>query len=66
MINPMLLCDGYKTGHRIQFPKGTELVYSNFTARGSRMPGVDHVVVFGVQYFLTEYLVKQFNEEFFK
>jgi nicotinamide phosphoribosyltransferase len=66
MINPMLLCDGYKTGHRIQFPKGTELVYSNFTARGSRMPGVDHVVVFGIQYFLMEYLIKQFNEEFFK
>jgi nicotinamide phosphoribosyltransferase len=62
---PILLKDFYKTDHRRQYPEGTELVYSNFTARGSRMAGVDSVVVFGTQYFVKEFLIKQFNEEFF-
>lgn len=62
---PILLKDFYKTDHRRQYPEGTEYVYSNFTARGSRLPGVDNVVVFGIQYFVKEYLIRQFNEEFF-
>ena len=57
--------DGYKTDHRRQYPEGTELVYSNFTPRDSRIPGIDHVVVFGIQYFIKEFLIKRFNEEFF-
>jgi nicotinic acid phosphoribosyltransferase len=32
-MNPMLLCDAYKLGHMEQYPEGTTLVYSNFTAR---------------------------------
>ncbi len=64
-ILPILLKDFYKTDHRRQYPEGTESVYSNFTARGSRIPGINSVVVFGVQYFVEEYLVRQFNEEFF-
>lgn len=62
---PILLKDYYKADHRRQYPEGTQSVYSNFTARGSRIPGIDNVVVFGIQYFVQEYLVKQFNEEFF-
>lgn len=57
--------DFYKVDHKRQYPEGTSMVYSNFTPRGSRMPGVNEVVVFGVQYFLKEFLVKQFNETFF-
>lgn len=66
MILPILYSDFYKTDHRRQYPEGTELVYSNLTARGSRLPGVDKVVVFGVQYFVLDYLIRRFNEGFFK
>lgn len=60
-----LLTDGYKQAHQAQYPKNTELVYSNLTPRNSRLEGVDHVVVFGLQYFIKEYLIRQFNENFF-
>lgn len=64
-FNPTLFTDFYKTDHRRQYPKGTECVYSNFTARTSRIENIDGVVCFGVQYFVMEYLIKQFNEQFF-
>jgi len=58
--------DFYKTGHPPQYPEGTTQVYSNFTARGSRLKEVNKVVVFGLQYFVQEYLVNRFQNEFFK
>lgn len=62
----MLECiDGYKADHRSQYPVGTTCLFSNFTARASRVEGVDKTVFFGLQYFLKEYLVKQWNESFF-
>lgn len=63
--SPIHYSDFYKTDHRRQYPEGTTEVYSNLTARGSRIPEIDKVVVFGLQYFVQEYLVKQFNEQFF-
>lgn len=65
-VNAMLLTDFYKVGHVFQYPPGTEYVYSNFTPRGSRLPGVDHMVLFGVQYFCRAYLIDYFNENFFR
>lgn len=65
MTYPLHLTDFYKTDHRRQYPQGTEMVYSNLTARTSRVPLVDKVVVFGLQYFLKNYLVGQFEEYFF-
>lgn len=65
MIQPIVYTDFYKTDHRSQYPKGTELVYSNFTSRKSRIEGVDKIVVFGIQYFLDEYLNRRFGKEFF-
>lgn len=62
---PILLKDFYKTDHRRQYPVGTEEVYSNFTPRGSRIEGIDAVVVFGIQYFIKEYLIDQFDHNFF-
>lgn len=47
------------------YPAGTTKVYSNLTARKSRVPGVNSVVVFGLQYFLKEYLINQWQKEFF-
>lgn len=66
MILPVLYKDFYKTDHRRQYPKGTTLIYSNLTPRGSRIEGVDRVVVFGIQYFIKDYLIRRFNEGFFK
>lgn len=64
-IQPTSLKDGYKVGHIFQYPDKTELVYSNETPRCSRIKGIDEVVGFGLQYFIKEYLIKQWNEKFF-
>ena len=64
-INPLLLSDSYKLTHKEQYPKNTEYVYSNITARASRMKDIDKVITFGLQYFIKEYLIRRFNEDFF-
>ena len=64
-INPMLLCDFYKTTHMRQFPHGTTKLTSYFTPRMSRLKSCDSVVVFGIQSFCKEYLQDYFNENFF-
>lgn len=65
-IRPETSIDGYKTGHRLQVPIGMELTFANFTPRKSyRKQKVDEVVFFGLQYFIKEYLIKQWNENFF-
>ena len=64
-IAPIFYADYYKTGHGPQYPDGTTLVYSNFTPRSSRVEGSDHIVFFGLQYICKEYLIAQFNQNFF-
>jgi nicotinamide phosphoribosyltransferase len=64
-IAPILLKDGYKVGHKFQYPEGTTLVYSNLTPRKSRNPELHEIVFFGLQYFIKEYLIRQFEEGFF-
>jgi nicotinamide phosphoribosyltransferase len=63
--NPVALTDFYKTDHRRQHAKGTSLVYSNLTARESRIPGIDSVVFFGLQGFLQDWLIEYFDDNFF-
>ncbi len=63
-IQTPLLLDGYKIGHVFQYPPDTTMVYSNLTARSSRT-GINKVVAFGFQYFVEEYLIRQFKETFF-
>lgn len=65
-MNPLLLTDFYKVGHPFQYPENTCTVYSNLTARKSRLKGVDKMVFFGAQYFYKKYLVDYFNNYFFK
>jgi len=50
-MNPFLATDGYKTGHHMMYPKGTALVYSNFTPRNIKHApkGVTEVISFGQQ-----------------
>jgi nicotinamide phosphoribosyltransferase len=64
-MSPIHLSDGYKVDHRNQYPDGTTLVYANLTPRKSRMPGVEYVVFFGLQYAIKKYLIDDFNRQFF-
>lgn len=66
IIAPETQIDGYKVDHRRQYPKNTQLIASNLTARGTRRTGTDKVVFFGLQYFLKEYLINQWNQNFFQ
>jgi nicotinamide phosphoribosyltransferase len=65
-MNPLLLTDGYKTGHHQQYPKGTTLVYSNFTPRSNKYApkGCDEVVSFGQQMIMKQ-IHEAFQNEFF-
>lgn len=63
--NPSTLIDGYKVGHIHQYPEKTEIIASNCTPRSTRRPNTDKVVFALLQYFLKEYLIKQWNENFF-
>jgi nicotinamide phosphoribosyltransferase len=63
-LSPMLLCDFYKLSHRAMYPKGTEVVYSTWTARGSRHIDIDRVVVFGLQMALQK-VQDMFHDNFF-
>lgn len=65
-MNTLLQTDGYKTGHIFQYPKGTEYVYSNWTPRKSRIPGINRVVHFGLQHFIKKWLIEDFNKNFFQ
>lgn len=63
-INPVLLVDSYKTFHHLMYPNDLTLLYSNMTPRKSRL-GTDKAVWFGLQYYIKEYLINQWNELFF-
>lgn len=64
-INPMLLADFYKLAHRVQYPENTELIYSTWTPRVSRLKDVNSVVAFGFQAFIKKYILDYFYDNFF-
>lgn len=64
-MNPLYLIDFYKAGHINQYPSDTTQIWSNFTPRSTWVKGQDKVVFFGLQYFIKEILVKEWNEQFF-
>jgi nicotinic acid phosphoribosyltransferase len=53
-INPLLRTDSYKLSHKDMYPEGLEYVESNYTNRKSRVEGINHVVNFGLQAWLTD------------
>lgn len=57
--------DFYKADHKSQYPLGTQMIYSNWTPRTSRIKSIDKVVLFGLQYYIKEYLIRNWNENFF-
>lgn len=54
MTNPILQTDSYKLSHYLQYPPGTQNVYSYFESRGGAFPTT---TFFGLQYILKNYLV---------
>lgn len=54
--NILLLTDGYKPSHWLQYPQGTSQVYAFFESRGGAFPVG---TFFGLQYLLKQYLVGQ-------
>jgi nicotinamide phosphoribosyltransferase len=68
-MNPFLATDGYKTGHHKMYPKGTTLVYSNFTPRASKHTpkGVDkdYIISFGQQMIMKQ-IHEMFDKHFFR
>lgn len=71
-INPLTCIDFYKSGHIFQYPEGTELVYSNFTARSDKLRNIPDdiwtgkLVFFGLQYFIRSFLIEAWNVNFFQ
>lgn len=65
-IPAILAADGYKMSHRRAYSPHTEVVYSTWTPRKSRMENINKVVVFGLQYFIKDYLIESFNKTFFE
>lgn len=71
LANPVLHTDVYKLGHLFMEPEGTERIFANFTPRfnpyfKAAYPEHDgKVVVFGIQAFILEELVENWNEGFF-
>lgn len=61
----ILLCDFYKTVHAEQYdPKITQLV-AYYVPRMSRIPEITKIPVIGIQSFVQEYLIDDFNNNFF-
>ena len=65
-LNPVIAIDGYKVDHRRQYPDGTQLIFSNLTARGTRRSYTDKMVFFGLQYFIKDFLIDSWNRDFFQ
>jgi nicotinamide phosphoribosyltransferase len=65
---PATCKDFYKVGHINQYPEGTEFIYSNLTARSgkhSNVPDSKGITFIGLQIFIMDYLIKDWNEGFF-
>ena len=71
MTNVLLNCDAYKLSHKGFMDAGTEVIYSNFTARSDKYLPVlkdrfdSKAVFFGLQYFVVDYLMNEWNNTFF-
>lgn len=63
--------DAYKLSHKGFMDEGTEFIYSNMTPRSSKyMPVLhnrfdDKIVWFGLQYFIKDYLMDEWDRKFF-
>lgn len=58
--NPILLSDSYKVSHHLQYPPGTQHVYSYWESRGGKF---DEITMFGLQALLKRYFTKPVTME---
>ena len=71
ILNPLTQVDSYKLDHRNQYPLGTEMVYSNLTARSAKLKNVPDdmfhggTIFFGLQFFIKDFLQNNWNRQFF-
>lgn len=70
MVHVLSNCDSYKLSHRGFMEPKTEVIYSNLTARSAKhfkgLPDYDNkIVFFGLQHFIKEYLIGEWNTKFF-
>ena len=71
ILNPLTQIDYYKAGHYKQYPLGTEVVYSNLTARSAKLKNVPDdmyhggTIFFGLQFFIKDFLQDNWNQQFF-
>lgn len=63
--NPLLCLDFYKTAHAEQYPQTLTKMVSYYTPRMTRLDDTDKVTLFGLQAFISEYLINAFDEFFF-
>lgn len=70
-VNAALVTDGYKFGHRAQYPDNTTFVHSNMTSRSAKLANIpeeahnNKVVFFGMSYSIQE-LQYLWDQCFFK
>ena len=64
-LNPLLTLDYYKITHSQQYNPNISRIVSYFTPRTTRIDGWNKVVMFGLQGFIKDYLIRSFNDNFF-
>ena len=64
-MNPMLNIDFYKSTHSKMYPENMSRIVSYLTPRGTRIEGEEHLVMFGLQAFIKEFLIEMFDKNFF-
>lgn len=64
-VNPMLETDFYKTIHHLAYVPHLDFLVSYWTPRMSRYANINKVVMFGLQAFIKEHLIDDFNKNFF-
>jgi nicotinamide phosphoribosyltransferase len=62
---PILALDFYKLSHKEMMKESVTKMYETWTARGSRLDGVDSAVWFGLQSTIKSTLIDYFKEAFF-
>lgn len=54
--------DSYKLSHNLQYPPGTQSIYSTIYARKSSIPEIENVVFFGLQAYIQKYLSRPITD----
>lgn len=68
ILNAALQTDAYKLFHKMAYDPAITKVYSNFTSRNGKLSNVPEnaeVVFVGLQYFIKDYLIDEWNSTFF-